>query len=106
MSDVANTLRAKIRKAAEDGALEEVRADAEIVKLMQSMDDLEKKSNQFSYVNNNKFIQIWRMSAAKCGQLTQEIRKGEVALHAHILAEPPPSAPAPPSKNPLAKYGK
>lgn len=58
MSDVANSLRAKIRKAAEDGAIEEIKADAEIVKLMQTMDDLEKKSNQFSHVNHYKFSQV------------------------------------------------
>ncbi|KAJ0174630.1 hypothetical protein K1T71_009738 [Dendrolimus kikuchii] len=104
MSDVANSLRAKIRKAAEDGALEEIKADAEIVKLMQAMDDLEKKSNQFSYVNNYKFSQIWRMSAARCGELVRELRQGEVALHAHILSEPPPPSPPPPPKSPLAKY--
>lgn len=106
MSDVANSLRAKIRKAAEDGAIEEIKADAEIVKLMQTMDDLEKKSNQFSHVNNFKFSQIWRMSAARCSELVGELRQGEVALHAHILAEPPPPPPPPPPKNPLIKYEK
>lgn len=58
MSDVANTLRARIRKAAEDGALEEIKADAEIVKLMQAMDDLEKKCHHFSHVNDYKFNQV------------------------------------------------
>ncbi|KAI8439455.1 hypothetical protein MSG28_013235 [Choristoneura fumiferana] len=65
MSDVANSLRAKIRKAAEDGAIEEIKADSEIIKLMQAMDDLEKKSGHFSHVNNYKFSQVWRMSAAR-----------------------------------------
>lgn len=55
---MANTLRAKIRKAAEDGAIEEIKADAEIVKLMQAMDDLEKKCKHFSHVNNYKFCQV------------------------------------------------
>lgn len=50
MSDVANALRLKIRKAAEDGAAEEIRADTEIQKLMQAMDDIEKKSDHFSQV--------------------------------------------------------
>ncbi|XP_052743485.1 dynein regulatory complex protein 1 [Bicyclus anynana] len=104
MSDVANTLRSKIRKAAEDGALEEIRADAEIVKLMQAMDDLEKKCRHFSHVNNYKFCQVWRMSAARCGALLRRVRAAEVALHAHVLAEPPPQAPPPPPKSPLAKH--
>lgn len=105
MSDVANSLRSKIRKAAEDGAIEEMRADAEIIKLMQTMDDLEKKSDHFAQVNHNTFTQVWRMSHARCLELSKEIRHGEVALHAHILAEPPPPAPAKPPKSPLAKYG-
>ncbi|XP_075980358.1 dynein regulatory complex protein 1-like [Anticarsia gemmatalis] len=104
MSDVANSLRAKIRKAAEDGALEEIKADSEIIKLMQTMDDLEKKSDQFSHVNHYKFSQVWRMSAASCLELSKQLRQGEVALHAHILAEPPPLPPAPPPKSPLHKY--
>ncbi|CAH2092948.1 unnamed protein product [Euphydryas editha] len=104
MSDVANTLRAKIRKAAEDGALEEIKADAEIVKLMQAMDDLEKKCRHFSHVNDYKFNQVWRMSAARCGALARRVRAAEVALHAHVLAEPPPPAPPTPPKSPLAKY--
>ncbi|XP_013199434.2 dynein regulatory complex protein 1 [Amyelois transitella] len=104
MSDVANTLRSKIRKAAEDGAQEEIRADAEITKLMQTMDDLEKKSEHFSHVNNYKFSQVWRMSAAKCAQMSKELRQAEVALHAHILSEPPPPPPPPPPKSPLTKY--
>ncbi|XP_039756314.1 dynein regulatory complex protein 1 [Pararge aegeria] len=104
MSDMANSLRSKIRKAAEDGALEEIKADAEIVKLMQAMDDLEKKCRHFSHVNNYKFSQVWRMSAARCGALMRRVRVAEVALHAHILAEPPPQAPPPPPKSPLAKY--
>lgn len=58
MSDIANSLRSKIRKAAEDGAIEELKADAEIVKLMQTMDDLEKKSLHFSHVNHYKFSQV------------------------------------------------
>lgn len=58
MSDVANSLRARIRKAAEDGAIEEIKADAEIVKLMQTMDDLEKKSLHFAHVNHYKFSQV------------------------------------------------
>lgn len=106
MSDIANTLRAKIRKASEDGAIEEIKADAEIVKLMQTMDDLEKKSNQFKHVNHYKFSQIWRMAANHCSELSLELRQGEVALHAHILAEPPPPPPPPPPKSPLSKYGK
>ncbi|XP_063625986.1 dynein regulatory complex protein 1 isoform X2 [Cydia splendana] len=104
MSDVANKLRAKIRKAAEDGAIEEMKADAEIVKLMQAMDDLEKKSYQFSHVNNYKFSQIWRMSMARCTELAKQLRLVEVALHAHILSEPPPPPPPPLPKNPLWKY--
>ncbi|CAG4952000.1 unnamed protein product [Colias eurytheme] len=103
MSDVANTLRAKIRKAAEDGAIEEIRADAEVVKLMQAMDDLEKKSRHFSHVNNYKFNQVWRMNAAQCLELSKQLRQAEVALHAHILAEPPPPPPPPPPKSPLAR---
>lgn len=106
MSDVANSLRAKIRKAAEDGAIEEIKADNEIVKLMQAMDDLEKKSGHFSHVNNYKFSQIWRMSAARCLELSKDLRRAEVALHAHILSEPPPPPPPPPPKSPLSKYGK
>ncbi|XP_045774505.1 dynein regulatory complex protein 1 isoform X1 [Maniola jurtina] len=104
MSDIANSLRSKIRKAAEDGALEELRADAEIGKLMQAMDELEKKGRHFSHVNNYKFSQVWRMSAARCGELVRSVRAAEVALHAHVLAEPPPLAPPPPPKSPLAKY--
>ncbi|XP_053610676.1 dynein regulatory complex protein 1 [Plodia interpunctella] len=104
MSDVANTLRSKIRKAAEDGAQEEIRADAEISKLMQAMDDLEKKAEHFSHVNNYKFSQVWRMSSAKCAQLSRDLRQAEVALHAHILSEPPPPPPPAPPKSPLAKY--
>ncbi|KAL0871228.1 hypothetical protein ABMA27_004989 [Loxostege sticticalis] len=103
MSDIANSLRSKIRKAAEDGAIEELKADAEIVKLMQTMDDLEKKSLHFSHVNHYKFSQVWRMSAARCAQLMRDLRAAEVALHAHILAEPPPPPPPPPPKSPLAK---
>ncbi|XP_028168765.1 dynein regulatory complex protein 1 [Ostrinia furnacalis] len=103
MSDVANNLRSKIRKAAEDGAIEEIKADAEIVKLMQTMDDLEKKSMHFSHVNHYKFSQVWRMSAARCAQLMRELRQAEVALHAHILSEPPPPPPPPPPKSPLSK---
>lgn len=53
MADVANALRAKIRKAAQDGVQEEMRADAEISKLMQAMDELEKKSYHFSQVSNH-----------------------------------------------------
>ncbi|XP_063537087.1 dynein regulatory complex protein 1 [Cydia strobilella] len=104
MSDVANKLRAKIRKAAEDGAIEEIKADTEIVKLMQAMDDLEKKSYQFAHVNNYKFSQIWRMSVARCTELAKQLRLAEVALHAHILSEPPPPPPPPLPKNPLWKY--
>ncbi|XP_061718867.1 dynein regulatory complex protein 1 [Cydia pomonella] len=104
MSDVANKLRAKIRKAAEDGAIEEIKADAEIVKLMQAMDDLEKKSYHFAHVNNYKFSQIWRMSVARCAELAKQLRLAEVALHAHILSEPPPPPPPPLPKNPLWKY--
>ncbi|XP_068618005.1 dynein regulatory complex protein 1-like [Battus philenor] len=104
MSDVANNLRAKIRKAAEDGAIEEIKADAEIIKLMQAMDDLEKKSRHFSKVNNYKFSQVWRMSESHCIELAREIRNTEVALHAHILAEPPPPPPPKFPRSPLAKY--
>ncbi|XP_013148112.1 PREDICTED: dynein regulatory complex protein 1 [Papilio polytes] len=104
MSDVANSLRAKIRKAAEDGAIEEMKADAEIIKLMQAMDDLEKKCRHFSKVNNYKFTQVWRMSESQCAQLSRDIRNTEVALHAHILAEPPPPPPPKFPKNPLTKY--
>ncbi|KPJ18758.1 Coiled-coil domain-containing protein 164 [Papilio machaon] len=104
MSDVANSLRAKIRKAAEDGAIEEMKADAEIIKLMQAMDDLEKKCRHFSKVNNYKFTQVWRMSESQCAQLSRDIRNTEVALHAHILAEPPPPPPPKFPKNPLIKY--
>lgn len=50
MSDIANSLRAKIRKAAEDGAAEEVKAGIEIEKLIATMGDLEKKSEHFSQV--------------------------------------------------------
>ncbi|KAI8439458.1 hypothetical protein MSG28_013235 [Choristoneura fumiferana] len=77
MSDVANSLRAKIRKAAEDGAIEEIKADSEIIKLMQAMDDLEKKSGHFSHVNNYKFSQVWRMSAARCLELSKDLRRAE-----------------------------
>lgn len=56
MSDVANSLRSKIRKAAEDGAAEELKADAEIVKLMQAMADLENKSEHFSQVRTQIII--------------------------------------------------
>ncbi|CAH0725742.1 unnamed protein product, partial [Brenthis ino] len=105
MSDIANALRAKIRKAAEDGATEEIRADAEIVKLMQAMADLEKKCKHFSHVNNYKFSQVWRMSAARCAELSRRVRHAEVALHAHLLAEPPPPPPPPPPPtSPLSKY--
>ncbi|XP_052756907.1 dynein regulatory complex protein 1 isoform X2 [Galleria mellonella] len=104
MSDIANNLRSKIRKAAEDGAIEEIKADAEIVKLMQTMEDLEKKSEHFSHVNHYKFSQVWRMSAARCSQLLRELRQAEVALHAHVLSEPPPQPSAPPPKSPLSKY--
>ncbi|XP_013179690.1 PREDICTED: dynein regulatory complex protein 1 [Papilio xuthus] len=104
MSDVANSLRSKIRKAAEDGAIEEMKADAEIIKLMQAMDDLEKKCRHFSKVNNYKFTQVWRMSESQCAQLSRDIRNTEVALHAHILAEPPPPPPPKFPKNPLTKY--
>ncbi|RVE42408.1 hypothetical protein evm_012945 [Chilo suppressalis] len=103
MSDIANSLRAKIRKAAEDGAIEEMKADQEIVKLMQAMDDLEKKSYHFSKANHFKFSQVWRMSTARCSQLARELRQAEVALHAHILSEPPPPPPPPPPKSPLLK---
>lgn len=58
MTDIANGLRNKIRKASSDGAEEETRADAEIKKLMQLMEDLEKKSRHFADVNNYKFIQV------------------------------------------------
>ncbi|KAM3965868.1 LOW QUALITY PROTEIN: dynein regulatory complex protein 1 [Aphomia sociella] len=102
MSDIANNLRSKIRKAAEEGAIEEIKADAEIIKLMQTMDD--KKSEHFSQVNHCKFSQVWRMSAARCSQLIQELRQAEVALHAHILSEPPPQPLSPPPKSPLSKY--
>ncbi|CAH2043696.1 unnamed protein product, partial [Iphiclides podalirius] len=105
MSDVANNLRVKIRKAAEDGAIEEMKADAEIIKLMQTMDDLEKKSHHFSHVNNYKFSQVWRMSESQCVLLSRDIRNAEVALHAHILAEPPPPPPPRFPKSPLSKYG-
>uniref|UniRef100_A0A2A4JWG6 Dynein regulatory complex protein 1 n=1 Tax=Heliothis virescens TaxID=7102 RepID=A0A2A4JWG6_HELVI len=103
MSDIANSLRAKIRKAADDGAIEEIKADAEIVKLMQTMDDLEKKSDHFSRVNHYKFTQVWRMSTARCIELSKQLRQGEIALHAHILAEPPPPPPQKPPRNPLSK---
>ncbi|GBP16733.1 Dynein regulatory complex protein 1 [Eumeta japonica] len=96
MSDVVNGLRTKIRKAAEDGAAEEIRANDEIVKLLQAMADLEKKSEHFSHVNDYKFWQVWRMSVAKCSQLARELRQVEVALHAQVLAEPaPPASPLP-----------
>ncbi|KAJ8712340.1 hypothetical protein PYW07_005182 [Mythimna separata] len=104
MSDIANSLRAKIRKAAEDGAIEEIKADAEIIKLMQTMDELEKKSDHFAQINHNKFAQVWRMSSARCLELSKDLRQGEIALHAHILAEPPPPAPHKPPKSPLAAY--
>ncbi|VVD01177.1 unnamed protein product [Leptidea sinapis] len=103
MSDVANKLRAKIRKAASDGAIEEIKADAEVVKLIEAMAELEKKSYQFSYVNNYKFTQVWRMSAVECSNLAKELRQAETALHAHILAEPPPPPPPPPPKSPFHK---
>ncbi|CAH0589032.1 unnamed protein product [Chrysodeixis includens] len=103
MSDVANALRSKIRKAAEDGAIEEKKADLEIIKLMQTMDDLEKKSDHFAHVNHYKFTQIWRMSTAKCIDLSRKLRQGEIALHAHILSEPPPPPPPKAPKNPLNK---
>lgn len=74
MSDMANALRSKIRKAAEDGAIEEIKADAEINKLMQTMDDLEKKSDHFSHVNHYKFTQVWRMCASKCLELSKQLR--------------------------------
>nr|XP_026495568.1 dynein regulatory complex protein 1 [Vanessa tameamea] len=104
MSDVANTLRAKIRKAADDGAMEEIKADAEIIKLMQAMDDLEKKCHHFSHVNNYKFCQVWRMSVSRCNALCGRVRRAETALHAHVLAEPPPKPPPPPPKSPLSKF--
>ncbi|XP_022822853.1 dynein regulatory complex protein 1 isoform X2 [Spodoptera litura] len=103
MSDIANALRSKIRKAAEDGAIEEIKADAEINKLMQTMDDLEKKSDHFSRVNHYKFSQVWRMCASRCMDLSKQLRHGEIALHAHILAEPPPPPPQKPPKSPLNK---
>lgn len=106
MSDVANALRSKIRKAAEDGAIEEKKADLEIIKLMQTMDDLEKKSDHFANVNHYKFTQIWRMSTARCIELSRKLRQGEIALHAHILSEPPPPPPPKAPKNPLNKKGK
>lgn len=104
MSDVANGLRAKIRKAAEDGAAEEIRADAEITKLMEMMDDLEKKSKHFSHVNDYKFHQVWRMSAAQCLDLVKELREAEVAVHAHVLAEPPPPLLYAIPKSPLVEH--
>lgn len=58
MTDIANGLRNKIRKASADGADEEMKADAEINKLMQLMEDLEKKSRHSADVNNYKFIQV------------------------------------------------
>ncbi|XP_049871921.1 dynein regulatory complex protein 1-like [Pectinophora gossypiella] len=103
MSDVANALRAKIRKAAEDGAIEEMRADEEIVTLMQAMDNLEKKAHHFAQVNDYKFMQVWRMSRERCSELLKELRHAEVALHAHVLAEPPPPPPPKPPKSPLNK---
>lgn len=105
MADIANKLRTKISKAASDGAVEELKADQEIVKLMQTMSDIEKKSNQFAQVNHYKFSQVWRMAAARCTELSRELRHGEVAIHAHILAEPPPPPPPQPPANPLHKYG-
>ena len=45
------------------------------------------------------------MSAARCSELAQSVRQAEVALHAHILAEPPPPPPPAPPKNPISKYG-
>ncbi|CAG9564696.1 unnamed protein product [Danaus chrysippus] len=104
MSDVANTLRSKIRKAAEDGAIEEIKANAEIVSLMQAMEDLEKKCRHFSHVNNYKFSQVWRMCGSRCAGLARRVRSAETALHAHVLAEPPPPPPPPPPKSPLSKY--
>ncbi|CAG9111872.1 unnamed protein product [Plutella xylostella] len=101
MADVANALRAKIRKAAQDGIQEEMRADAEISKLMQAMDELEKKSYHFSQVNDYKFSQVWRMSAARCSALARRLRQAEVAIHAHVLAEPAPPPPPPPPVSPL-----
>lgn len=62
MADIANKIRAKIRQAAEDGAIEELKADQEILRLMQSMSDIEMKSNQFSHVNHYKFSQVCFLS--------------------------------------------
>lgn len=45
------------------------------------------------------------MSSARCHELAQSVRHAEVALHAHILAEPPPPPPPAPPKNPISKYG-
>nr|XP_032519380.1 dynein regulatory complex protein 1 isoform X2 [Danaus plexippus plexippus] len=104
MSDIANTLRSKIRKAAEDGAIEEIKANAEIISLMQAMEDLERKCRHFSHVNNYKFSQVWRMCGSRCAGLARRVRNAETALHAHVLAEPPPPPPPPPPKSPLAKY--
>lgn len=46
------------------------------------------------------------MAAAQSLELARDLRHGEVALHAHILSEPPPPPPPPPPKSPLSKYGK
>ncbi|KAJ2945641.1 hypothetical protein O0L34_g468 [Tuta absoluta] len=103
LTDLVNELRAKIRKAAEDGALEEVRADAEIKKLMRYMASLEKKAYQFAYCNNYKFMQVWRMAVHRCTDMVKEFRQSELVLHAHVLAEPPPPPPPDPPKSPLDK---
>ncbi|XP_041982173.1 dynein regulatory complex protein 1 isoform X2 [Aricia agestis] len=104
MSDIANALRAKIRKAAEDGALEEIKADTEIVKLMQTMEDIEKKARHFAQVNNYKFLQVWRMSSDRCTELARCVRDAEVCMHEHVLAQAPPPPHAKPPRNPFTKY--
>lgn len=55
----------------------------------------------FVQVNDYKFNQVWRMSALKCSELSRELRHAEVAMHAHVLAEPPPPRSAQIPKSPL-----
>ncbi|KAI5642134.1 sperm tail domain-containing protein [Phthorimaea operculella] len=103
LTDVVNEIRAKIRKAAEEGAQEEIKADLEIKKLMRYMNSLEKKAYQFANCNNYKFMQVWRMAVNRCTEMVKDFRQSEIVLHAHVLAEPPPPPPPDPPKNPLAK---
>ncbi|XP_050347697.1 dynein regulatory complex protein 1 homolog [Nymphalis io] len=82
-------------------------AKIELETLIQELQKELEKLKATCIINTEKIgynYQVWRMSVSRCNALCVRVRRAETALHAHVLAEPPPRPPPPPPKSPLTKY--